>query len=43
MVKRPIYKKCIESKPIQTNVNQLTWWNHEAYTSHDEWEFLNSR
>ena len=43
MLDRPIYKKCINSKPIQTNVNQLTWWNHNSFSSFDEWNFFNSR
>ena len=43
MLDRPIYKKCIDSKPISTNVNQLTWWNHVSYSSQNVWDYFNSR
>ena len=29
---RPIYNKCLASKPLQNNVNQLTWWTQKLNT-----------
>ena len=29
---RPIYSKCIASKPLQSNVNQLTWWSQKSWS-----------
>jgi hypothetical protein len=26
-VERSIYRRCTNSKPIASNVNQLVWWN----------------
>ncbi len=25
---RPIYEKCLKSKPIASNVNQIVWWTN---------------
>ena len=32
MKAHPIYSKCIASKPLQSNVNQLTWWSQKSWS-----------
>ncbi len=24
---RPVFNRCLETKPLASNINQLTWWN----------------
>lgn len=37
---RPIYRKCLDSSPLQSNINQLTWWEHKSFSVFDEDRFF---
>ena len=40
--KRPIFRKCLISKPLQSNPNQLTWWNQTKWIINQQHEWENS-